>query len=77
MTVGDLIRLLEQFPPDLPAFYVTDAAGRIAAAPQDAVMNLVDPTNGEIMADDGTSHGDEESFVDSVVIYPLVVRDDA
>lgn len=76
MTVGDLITLLREFPPELPAFFSPDDAGRVAVSPRDAVMNLVHPGRGEVMADDDPSPTVPHGFVDSVVIYPRVVREE-
>jgi len=75
MTVAELISLLEDFPPELPVFFSPDAAGCVAVAPKDAVMNLVHPGRGEVIADDATSTTSQPGFVDSLVIYPTVVRD--
>jgi hypothetical protein len=75
MTVGELIALLGEFPPELPAFFCPDDAGRVAVAPRDAVMNLVHPGRGEVMADDDPSPAVPEGFVDSLVIYPRRVRE--
>ena len=35
MTVGELIALLEEFPPELPVFFSSDDTGRVAVAPRD------------------------------------------
>jgi len=77
MTVAHLIALLGEFPPELPVFFSPDDAGRVAVAPQDAVMNLVHPGRGEVMADDHPSPTVPEGFVDSLVVYPRQVREDA
>jgi len=73
MTVGELIALLHEFPPQLPVFFCPDDAGRVAVSPRDAVMNLVDPDRGEVIADDEMTV--PEGFDDSLVIYPRMVRD--
>ena len=69
MNVGELIALLREFPAELPAFFNIDAAGRIAIAPRDAVMNLVHPGRGEIISDEPPPII-PEGFVDSLVVYP-------
>ncbi len=76
MTVADLIALLGEFPPELPVFFSPDAVGRVAVAPKDAVMNLVHPGRGEVIADDEPSPTIPEGFVDSLVVYPRQVRED-
>ncbi len=76
MTVGELIALLNEFPSEFPVFFCPDEAGRVAVSPQDAVMDLVHPDRGEVMADDDPSTTVPEGFVDSLVIYPRNVRDD-
>lgn len=75
MTVGELIALLREFPPELPVFFCPDEAGRFALSPRDAVMNLVDPARQVVLADDSATTV-PMGFVDSVVIYPRVVRED-
>jgi hypothetical protein len=77
MTVGELIVLLEEFPPELPVFFCPDDAGRVAVAPRDAVMNLVHLGRREVMADDDPSPTVPDGFVDALVVYPRVVREDA
>lgn len=74
MTVADLTALLAEFPPELPVFFCPGTAGRVAIAPRDAVMDLVHPTRGEVLADGTPSIPD--GFVDALVIHPRVVRDD-
>ena len=76
MTVAELIALLEEFPPELPVFFSPDDAGRVAVAPRDAVMNLVHPERGEVIADDDPSPTIPAGFVDSLVVYPRLVRED-
>jgi hypothetical protein len=76
MTVSGLIELLQEFPPELPVFFSPDDAGRVAVVPRDAVMNLVHPARGEVMADDDPFPTIPEGFVDSLVIYPRPVRDE-
>lgn len=75
MTVGELIELLQQFPPELPVFVCPDAEGRIAISPRDAVMNLVHPGRSEVISDDDDSPYVPDGFVDSLVIYPRNVRE--
>ncbi len=75
MTVADLIVLLGEFPPELPIFFSTDDAGRVAVAPQDAVMNLVHPGMGEVLREDDPSPTIPDGFIDSVVVYPRRMRD--
>jgi hypothetical protein len=75
MTVGELIALLGEFPPELPVFFSPDGGGRVAVVPRDAVMNLVHPGRREVMADDDPSPTIPEGFVDALVVYPRVVRD--
>ncbi len=74
MTVGELIALLHEFPPELPVFFSPDDAGRIAVAPRDAVMNLVHPVRKEVITDDEMMV--LEGFEDSLVIYPRAVREE-
>ena len=77
MTVADLIVLLGEFPPELPVFFNPDDAGRVAVAPRDAVMNLVHPGIGEVLSEDDPSPTVPGGFIDSVVVYPRRVREDA
>lgn len=77
MKVADLIALLRVFPPGLPVFFSPDGVGQLAIAPRDAVMNLVHPERGEVIADDNQSTEVPQGFVDSIVIYPCYVRDKA
>jgi hypothetical protein len=74
MTVADLVALLSEFPPELPVFFCPDEVGRAAVIPRDAVMDLVHPTRGEVLADGTPSIPD--GFIDALVIHPCVVRDD-
>ncbi len=76
MTVGELIKHLRRFPPQLPVFFCPDAAGRAAIVPKDAVMNLVHPGRMEIVRDEELSTEVLEGFVDSLVVYPFVVDGD-
>ena len=77
MTVGELIRLLQEFPPELPVFFTPDALGRRAVAPVDAVMDLVHPGRGEVMPDDDPCTTVPPGFADALVIHPRVVREPA
>ena len=77
MKVADLIAPLGEFPTELPVFFSPDDAGRVAVAPRDAVMNLVHPGRGVVIADDDPSPTIPEEFVDSLVVYPRVVREEA
>jgi hypothetical protein len=76
MTVAELLVLLQEFPPELPVFFSPDEEGRVALAPCGAVMNLVRPDQKEVISDDDPSSTVPDGFVDSVVIYPRVVRED-
>ncbi len=73
MNVGQLIRVLERFPPELSVYFTPDAAGLIAIAPVDAVINLVHGTRFAIIPDN-CSPTIPEGFVDAVVIHPNIVR---
>ncbi|MGL6097489.1 MAG: hypothetical protein ACRC7O_17040 [Fimbriiglobus sp.] len=76
MTVTELIALVGKFPPELQVFFSPDEAGRLAVAPRDAVMNLVHPGLGEVILNDDPSPSVPEGYVDSLVIYPWLVRMD-
>jgi hypothetical protein len=76
MKVHELIALLSEFPGELPVFFTPDDEGRCAVAPKDAALNLVHPERGQVI-DDGESSVDSlEGFVDSLVIYPRIVREE-
>jgi hypothetical protein len=77
MNVHELIALLSEFPEELPVFFTPDDEGRCAVAPQDAVINLVHPERGQVIEDGESSAADLEGFVDSLVIYPRIVREGA
>ncbi len=66
--------LLHEFPPELPVFFSPDDEGQVAMMPCDAVINLVHPARREIVADDDPWLTVPDGFVDSLVIYPRVVR---
>jgi hypothetical protein len=73
MTVGQLIKLLKKFPPQYPVFFSPEAAGRLALSPRDAIMNLVNPDQSEVIEDDESTRGRPHGYVDGVVIYPREV----
>jgi hypothetical protein len=75
MTVGELIDLLNEFPPELPVFFTPDADGRRAVAPVDAVMDLVHPGNGRVLDDDDPYGTVPPGFKDALVIHPRAVRE--
>ncbi len=74
MTVGELVALLDGFPPDLPVYFSPDPAGRVAVGAADAVVNLVNPARHEVIGDDDTSVTIPNGFTDAVVIYPRSVN---
>ena len=76
MKVHELIALLSQFPAELPVFFAPDEGGQRAIAPRDAVMNLVHPGRRQVIADDDSSISPPDGVVDSLVIYPRLVRED-
>ena len=76
MKVCELMALLSEFPDDLPVFFLPEGEGHGVVAPKDAVMNLVHPERGQVVDDTESSADDLAGFVDSVVIYPTVIRED-
>jgi hypothetical protein len=76
MNVRELIALLSQFPEDFPVFFLPDGESHNVVAPRDAVMNLVHPERGRVVDDDELSAEVPQGFVDSVVIYASVARED-
>jgi hypothetical protein len=76
MKVCELMALLSQFPDSLPVFFLPDGESNAVVAPKDAVMNLVHPERGQVVDDGESSAGNLLGFVDSVVIYARVVRED-
>jgi hypothetical protein len=75
MTVGELIELLNEFPPELPVFFATDEAGRQAIAPVDAIMDLVHPSRGRVLDDDDPHGTVPPGYTDALVIHPRTVRE--
>jgi hypothetical protein len=76
MKVRELMALLSEFPDDMPVFFLPEGEGQGVFAPKDAVMNLVHPERGQVVDETESSADDLAGFVDSVVIYPRVVRED-
>ncbi len=68
MRVGELIKRLRMFPPQLPVFFCRDSAGRTAIVPRDAVMNMVHPARMEIVSDEDQSTAVPDGFEDSLVV---------
>ena len=75
MTVGELIDLLNEFPPELPVFFTPDADGRRAVAPVDAIMDLVHPTRGWVLDDHDPYRTVPPGYSEALVIHPRVVRE--
>ncbi|HKB02565.1 MAG TPA: hypothetical protein VKD90_10120 [Gemmataceae bacterium] len=75
MTVAEVVRLLAEFPPELPVFFTPDTAGRRAFAPLGAVRDLVHPTRGEVLNEDDRYATVPMGFTHALVIQPCVVRE--
>jgi hypothetical protein len=84
MTVQGLIDLLGEYPPELPVFSCPATDGLTAdhptVAPQDAVMNLVDPDRRVAMAFSPDGEGyvyrtPPDGYMDALVIYPKALRE--
>lgn len=76
MTVGELIDLLGEFPPELPVFFQPDPPARRVSAPRDAILDLVHPGRAEVLPD-GTTGPIPPGYVDALVVSPTVVREPA
>lgn len=78
MTVGELIEMLQIFPPQFPVFLCPESDGfddcHAVISPVDAVMNLVAESQHSAMGFNGVS-ADSTDMIDAVVIYPVNVRD--
>jgi hypothetical protein len=77
MTVGELIKLLNEFPSNLQVYFCPDADGKRAMSPVDATLNMVHRGRGEVMNDEDPYSTVPPGFGDALVIYPKVVRDPA
>jgi len=75
MTEKELIRLLREFPETLPVhFSLGDGSDRVIQ-PVDAIMNLVNTDLRMELPDEYPERHIPEGYVDSVVVYPHVIRD--
>jgi hypothetical protein len=75
MTVRELVSLLLEFPENLPVhFSLGDGSGRVIQ-PMDAIMNLVNGNMKLELPDEYPERHIPEGYVDSVVVYPHVIRD--
>jgi hypothetical protein len=75
MTVKDLIQLLREFPETLPVYFSPGDGSDRVIQPVDAIMNLVNTDLRMELPDDYQGRHIPAGYVDSVVVYPHVIRD--
>ena len=73
MTVGELIRRLELFPPEFPVFFQLDPVDLAVRSPRDIRITVVDPAALVTLADKAEVVPD--GFEDCVVLYPHEIDD--
>jgi hypothetical protein len=74
MTVGELIRLLGEFPPELPVYFAPDAATERVIAPADAIIDRVDQDKGRVLADRDPHRTIPPGYGAALVIHASLVR---
>ena len=68
MTVGNLIKLLQQFPADLQIYFCNDEAQRKVVSPEAATAKLVHPRRLLFASDDDPAKTVSHDFVHAVVM---------
>lgn len=74
MTVGELIRLLGEFPPQLPVYFAPDAAAERVIAPVDALLDRVHQDKGLILADKDPYGTVPPGYGAALVVHASFVR---
>ena len=74
MTVGELIRLLGEFPPQLPVYFAPDATAERVIAPVDALLDRVHQDKGVVLTDKDPYGTVPPGYGVALVIHASLVR---